>query len=227
LDAKSDPICSSGGCGQYKHGLDKKRGYDINYPVPNFGMDREIKDSLANVPVAEKIVGDHLSDMTTDEFKEKYSNPAKKVDYNFAPELDGNIRDAQKNLSDTETKLNHKYTLSFVQLDSDPICSSGGCDQYKHGHEKRRGYDINYPVPNFGMDREIKDSLSNVPVAEKIVGDHLSDMTTDEFKEKYSNPAKKVDYNFAPELDGNIRDAQKNLSDTETKLNHKYSLSLV
>jgi tRNA A22 N-methylase len=203
------------------------RGYDINYPVPNFGMDREIKDSLSNVPVAEKIVGDHLSDMTSPEFKEKWENPAKKVDYNFAPELDGNIRDSVKNLADSEKKLNHRYNLGLVQLDSDPICSSGGCDQYKHGHEARRGYDINYPVPNFGMDRDIKDSLSNVPVAEKIVGDKLSDMTSPEFKEKWENPAKKVDYNFAPELDGNIRDSVKNLSDSEKKLNHRYSLSLV
>jgi hypothetical protein len=115
----------------------------------------------------------------------------------------------------------------LIQMESDPICSSGGCGQYKHGLEKLRGYDINYPVPNFGMDREIKDSLSNVPVAEKIVGDHLSDMTSPEFKEKWENPAKKVDYNFAPELDGNIRDSVKNLSDSEKKLNHRYSLSLV
>ena len=57
------------------------------------------------------------------------------------------------------------------------------------------------------MDRDIKDSLSNVPVAEKIVGDRLSDMSSDEFKEKWHNPAKDVDYNFAPELDGNIRDS--------------------
>lgn len=57
------------------------------------------------------------------------------------------------------------------------------------------------------MDREIKDSLSSVPIAEKIVGDRLSDMTSDEFKAKWENPAKKVDYNFAPELDGNIVDS--------------------
>merc|ERR1719197_1267070 len=190
-------------------------------------MDREIKDSLSNLPVAEKIVGENWSDFGTPESKEKWSNPAKKVDYNFAPALDGNILDSQKNLADSEKKLNHKYKLSLVQLDSDPICSSGGCDQYKHGADKIRGYDINYPVPNFGMDRDIKDSLSNVPVAEKIVGDKWSDFGTEESKEKWSNPAKKVDYNFAPALDGNIVDSQKNLADSEKKLNHQYKLSLV
>jgi len=88
-----------------------------------------------------------------------------------------------------------------MQLNSDPICSSAGCDQYKH-ETKDRGYDINYPVPNFGMDRDIHGGLENVKVAEKIVGHKLSDMTTDEFKKKYENKAKKTDYNFAPELDG-------------------------
>lgn len=112
-------------------------------------------------------------------------------------------------------------------MDSDPICSSGGCDQYKHGNEKRRGYDINYPVPNFGMDVDIKASLSNMPVAEKIVGSQWNDFGTEESKEKWSNPAKKVDYNFAPKLEGDIQDSQRHLADTEKKLNHKYKLSLV
>jgi hypothetical protein len=108
--------------------------------------------SVSNLPVAQKIVGENWTDFGTEESKERWSNPAKKVLYNFEPELDGNIKDSHKNLADTEKKLNHKYSLSLLQLNSDPICSSGGCDQYKHGHDKRRGYDINYPVPNFGMD---------------------------------------------------------------------------
>jgi len=130
------------------------------------------------------------------------------------------------NLSNVEKK---QGTWDLVQLDaqSDPICSSGGCDQYKHGLEKLRGYPINYSVPNFGMDRDIKDSLSNLPVAEGIVKANWSDFGTEESKERWSNPAKKVDYNFAPKLDGDIIDSHKNLADTETKMNHKYKLSLV
>lgn len=50
--------------------------------------------------------------MGTDENKKKYANMAKKVLYNYAPELDGNMKDSIKNLADTETKLNHKYELS-------------------------------------------------------------------------------------------------------------------
>jgi hypothetical protein len=65
-------------------------------------------------------------------------NPAKKTMYNFAPELEGNIKDSIKNLSDTEGNLKHKYQL--LQIESDPICSSSGCDQYKHPDSKEVSY---------------------------------------------------------------------------------------
>jgi len=72
-------------------------------------MDKDIAGGLANLPVAEKIVGHQWTNFGTEESKEKWANPAKKTMYNFAPALDGNIRDSLKNLSDTETKLDHKY----------------------------------------------------------------------------------------------------------------------
>jgi hypothetical protein len=88
-------------------------------------MDKDISASLENMPVAEKIVGHQWTNFGTEESKAKWSNPAKKTMYNFAPDLDGNIRDSIKNLSDTETNLKHKYEL--LQIESDPICSSAGC----------------------------------------------------------------------------------------------------
>jgi hypothetical protein len=155
-------------------------------------MDRDISNGLENLKVAEGIVGQKfLYDFSGD----KYKNPAKKVDYNFAPALDGNIIDSQKNLADTEAKLDHKYEL--LQLDSDPICSSAGCDQYKHP-EKKDDWDKDYFVPHFGMDRDIQGSFENLKVAEGIVGEKFSDNFDGD---KYKNPAKKVDYNFAPELE--------------------------
>lgn len=121
----SDPICSTAGCDQYKHKL-KPRGYPINYPVPNLGMDVDVKGSLANMPVAEGIVGKKWDDFGTDASKARWANPAKKTLYDYSPELDGNMKDSIKNLSDTETKLNHKYEL--IQIQSDPICDSSGCN---------------------------------------------------------------------------------------------------
>lgn len=155
-------------------------------------MDRDIMASLTNMPVAEGIVGHKWTSMGTGANKAKFANPAKAVMYNFAPELDGHIKDSLKNLSDTETVLGHKYEL--LQLDSDPICSSAGCTQYKHPPSKEADYPKNYGVPHFGMDREVQGSFEDLAVAEKIVGHTWTGID----KAKYSNPAKKVMYNFAP-----------------------------
>jgi len=57
-------------------------------------------------------------------------------------------------------------------MTSDPICSSAGCDQYKH-KKKDRGYDIDYPVPNLGIDRDIQGHNENLEVVEKMLGHHL------------------------------------------------------
>ena len=52
-----------------------------------------------------------------------------------------------------------------IKLNSDPICSSAGCTQYKHP-SKDLGYDINYKVPNFGRDHDINDQDTHVKDAE-------------------------------------------------------------
>ena len=77
----------------------------MNYGVPHFGMDRDIQGSLENLNVSEGIVGHHWVGID----KDKWANPAKKVMYNFAPKLDGDIVDSQSNLGATEKKLDHEY----------------------------------------------------------------------------------------------------------------------
>ena len=71
-------------------------------------MDRDIMGSLQNLKVAEGIVKHGWKGID----KEKYSNPAKKVMYNFAPNLDGDIIDSKANLAATEKVLDHTYQLS-------------------------------------------------------------------------------------------------------------------
>ena len=112
-------------------------------------------------------------------------------------------------------------TASAIRITSDPICNSAGCTQYKHPDSKEAKYDMNYFVPSFGMDRDIQGSLENLHVAEGIVKHHWVGID----KDKYANPAKKVDYNFAPKLDGDIIDSQNNLQATEKRLEHTYELS--
>jgi len=58
--------------------------------------------------VAEGVVGHHWAGID----KAKYSNPAKKVDYNFAPRLDVDMIDSQNHLAATEKRLEHEYTLA-------------------------------------------------------------------------------------------------------------------
>jgi len=45
-------------------------------------------------------------------------------------------------------------TGADLNIESDPICASAGCDQYKHPDSKDN-WPMNYPVPSFGMDRSI------------------------------------------------------------------------
>jgi len=172
---------------------------------------------------------DHKFQIGTAESKEKWHNPAKDVDYNFNPALEGDMISTLKNLDDSQKKLNHKWVIDDLQLssdikvDSDPICSSSGCDQYKH-KKKERGYKINYPVPNFGVDTDILANHASLELAEGMK-QHKLEMGTEASKEKWHNVAKDVDYNFAPKLDGDVITTNKNLADSEKNLNHHWALA--
>jgi len=56
----------------------------------------------------------------------------------------------------------------MVQLESDPICNSAGCTQYKS--PGKHPHPMNYFVPDFGMDSDVGDSLKNMKEAEKGAG---------------------------------------------------------
>jgi len=216
-ETSSDPICDSSGCNQYKH-KKKDPGYDKDYPVVDLGVDRDIVGAHEDLAVAEGMLK-HKLIMGTDESKAKWKNPAKKTDYDYSPKLDRDMHDAATNLDLVEGKLGHKYEpWTFVQtqtdIESDPICSSAGCNQYKHP-KKDPGYDKDYPVVNLGVDREIKDDHENLPIAEKIVGHHW---VWDD-----SDRPKKIKYDYSPKLEGDMIDAKVNLDLVENQLNHKYA----
>merc|ERR1712127_10515 len=221
LNEQSDPICDSSGCNQYKH-KKKDPGYDKDYPVVDLGVDRDIIGSHEDLAVAEGIVH-HKLIMGTDESKAKWKNPAKKTDYDYSPKLDKDMHDAATNLDLAEGKLGHKYEpWTFVQtqtdLVSDPICSSAGCNQYKHP-KKDDGYDKDYPVVDLGIDRDIVAHNENLPIAEKIVGHHWNWI----LEKPPLNPAKKTKYDYSPALEGDMIDAKTNLDLVENKMGHKYA----
>jgi len=222
-DIESDPICHSAGCTQYKH-KKKDPGYDMDYPVPDLGVDRDIQANHEDLAVAEGMLK-HKLIMGTDESKKKWENPAKKTEYDYSPKLDRDMRDSATNLDLVEGKLGHKYEpWNFVQteVESDPICSSAGCNQYKHP-KKDPGYDMDYPVPNLGIDRDIQDHNENLPIAEKIVGHHWNFV----LEKPPLNPAKKTLYDYSPKLEGDMITAAHSLELAEDQLNHKYASWMV
>jgi len=50
-------------------------------------------------------------------------------------------------------------------MQSDPICSSAGCTQYKQP-EGPPQHPMDYFVPDFGVDHDIKDSFTGLKVAQ-------------------------------------------------------------
>ena len=105
-------------------------------------------------------------------------------------------------------------------MQSDPICSSAGCTQYKH-KQKGLGYKINYPVPNFGRDHDINDNFASLKLAEGMIG-HQFQIGTAASKEKWANKAKDTDYDFNPALDGDVIGTLSNLNLAEGQLGHKW-----
>jgi hypothetical protein len=59
-----------------------------------------------------------------------------------------------------------------IKLDSDPICSSAGCTQYAH-KKTPLGYDIDYPVPNFGPDPDNAATMRSIEIGEAAHGHKL------------------------------------------------------
>ena len=125
----------------------------VDYPVPSFGKDPDMEATMNSIRIGEEQVS-HKLVMGTAESKAKWHNVAKDTLYNYYPALDKDVVDTQHHLAASEARLGS----SFVQLGSDPITSSlGEVTQYKHPESDSKKIKMNYPVPNFGVDREILD----------------------------------------------------------------------
>jgi hypothetical protein len=70
-----------------------------------------------------------------------------------------------------EEGIHGNWDIANVMLDmqSDPICSSAGCTQYKQP-EGAPGHPMDYFVPDFGVDHDIKDSNTGLAWSEKDLG---------------------------------------------------------
>jgi hypothetical protein len=150
-------------------------------------------------------------------------NPAAKTLYDFDPELEEDIDTSLANTKNAEEALSYKWDIqrevdeaALVQTSSDPICGTGGCDQHKH--PKKKGHPMNYPVPSFGADPDIAGTHDNLAWAEQSRG-HNWDF---KFAKPPVNEAAKTMYNYAPELDSDMKSTIKHTGDAEDTLNTKW-----
>merc|ERR1712146_31878 len=105
IQTKNDPIGSSIGITQYP--LPKTPlGYDVDYVVPNFGVDPEILNVQKSLAETEKTMGQefHLPDPDT----QKVGYPTGYTVPNFGADHD--IVGTQNSIATTEEKLNYKWT---------------------------------------------------------------------------------------------------------------------
>ena len=120
--------------------------------------------TMNSLEIAEKM-NSHKLIMGTPESKAKWHNVAKDTLYDYHPSLDKDVISTNKHIAEAEDRLG----TAMVQIESDPICSSAGCDKYNHP-KKKEGYPMNYPVPNFGVDEDIGGTHSSIASAEKATG---------------------------------------------------------
>ena len=143
--AKGDgPICMKSDltCGEGQ--LIEGKKYLHDYFVPDFGVDKDIKDSQAHVKQVEA-----------------------KLNHVWTP-----VQDENGVWGVPEAANNKSYTYrANVQLptnlaSSDPICSSAGCPEKKDpaGHPK------DYFVPDFGMDKDVIDTQAHIKQQEAAKG---------------------------------------------------------
>lgn len=86
--------------------------------------------------------------------------------------MDKDIVDTQKHIDDAEKK-HGKWKIdlkgALVQLESDPICSSAGCE--KSPIKPKNSHPMDYFVPNFGQDHDVLHNFNSLDWAEKSL-DH-------------------------------------------------------
>ena len=110
----------------------------------------------------------------------------------------------------------------LVSLQSDPICSSAGCDQYMHP-KGPEGHPVDYFVPNLGVDKDILDNHASLETSEEQRKHHW----TFEFceKDKPCNPALWTKYNKTPELSDEVKDTQESIGQSEEVLGKELTVS--
>jgi hypothetical protein len=84
VQMRSDPVCSSAGCTQYKYfNPDKEVTYPMNYKVADFGVDHDVKTGFNSIDIAEK--------QHTHKWNWKDTEPREVTEYKIGKPLDSEI----------------------------------------------------------------------------------------------------------------------------------------
>jgi len=211
MQVRSDPICSSSGCGQFAH-PPPPAGPPMDYPVPSYGADPDMVGTLNSLKISEKM-NNHTLIMGTPESKAKYHVVSKDTLYNYSPALDKDVITTNKNIADAEDTLGKQ----MIQIESDPICSSAGCGgQYAHPTPPA-GPPMDYPVPSYGKDPDMVGTLNSLSISEKM-NNHKLIMGTPESKAKWHIVAKDTLYDYHPALDKDVITTNRNIDAAEDLL---------
>ena len=111
--------------------------------------------------------------------------------------------------------------ISLISLQSDPICGSGWCE--KTLPKDPKGHPVDYFVPNFGVDHDIKTNENSLAIAEKERGHKLYIEDCSDTKGKPCNPALWTKYNYAPEISDEVTDTQNSISLAEDQVGHEFT----
>ena len=129
---------------------DQPKGPPKDYFVPDFGLEEDVVDTLAHIKKEEK-----------------------RLKHVWKPVQDENgvwiVPEAINNKS--YTYKNDALVQLDADVDSDPICSSAGCN----GPKATKGevtHPMNYFVPNFGRDKDINGTWASLDWAEQSLDHH-------------------------------------------------------
>ena len=98
-------------------------------------------------------------------------NPAAATMYNFAPDLDDDMRATIRHTNQAEDDLDIKWDFdaSDVQIQSDPICSSAFDRDCKDPSKKKGKPEVVYPI--YPLDKDMKSTDDHIKKQEIIHGE--------------------------------------------------------
>jgi hypothetical protein len=195
----------------------KKNAYPVDYPVPNFGLDKDIRDTLSNLKITEKRMKRKMG------YVPKKLRPKSHPKDYFVPNfgLDKDIKDSLSNMLKAEARLG-KWDYKDVQVEDDVEApteeSLAQVDREPlltwKPKVKKNAYPVDYFVPNFGLDKDVRDTLSNLKITEKRMKRKMG------YVPKKQRPKSHPKDYFVPNfgLDKDIKDSLSNMLKAEARL---------